>query len=141
MRIFTIRQKTRVWALRLSRAASFCSATAIGVLIAVLLMLLAPNEALITHRSEANLACAAIIGSALALVLSLSIIPAQKAAEAFSPAILKIYAGDRALLFVFLLLSASSMTSILLGTGWTLGLSVRSRSPFNSYSSVYHSTG
>jgi hypothetical protein len=53
---------------------------------------------------EVNLSSATIIGAALALVLSLSTIPAQRAAEAFSSAILNLYARDRALLLVFLTL-------------------------------------
>lgn len=68
--------------------------------------------------SEVNLTSAVVIGAALALVLSLSIIPAQKAAEAFSPAILRLYAGDRSLLLVFLILVLTTMGSILLGTRW-----------------------
>ena len=55
-------------------------------------------------------------------MLSLSIIPAQKAAEAFSSAVLKLYARDRALLSVFALLVCTTMASILLGSGWSLGL-------------------
>ena len=67
---------------------------------------------------ELSLASATIIGAALALVLSLSIIPAQRAAEAFSPAILNLYGRDRALLLVFLTLVTTTMLSILLGAGW-----------------------
>lgn len=37
--------------------------------------------------NELHLACAGLIGTIFALVLSLSIIPAQRAADAFSPAI------------------------------------------------------
>ena len=65
-----------------------------------------------------HLTSAAIIGGALALVLSLSVIPAQRAAEAFSPAILNLYARDRALLMVFLTLVGTTMLSVLLGTEW-----------------------
>jgi hypothetical protein len=61
---------------------------------------------------ELHLASATIIGAALALVLSLSIIPAQRAAEAFSPAILNLYARDRALLLVFLTLVTTTMLSV-----------------------------
>jgi hypothetical protein len=39
-------------------------------------------------------------------VLSLSIVPAQKAADVFSSAILKLYARDRTTLWVFTLLHA-----------------------------------
>ena len=54
--------------------------------------------------SETHLAAAQIIGAALALVLSLSIIPAQRAAELFSISVLKQFANDRALIGVFLIL-------------------------------------
>jgi hypothetical protein len=67
---------------------------------------------------ELSLTSATIIGAALALVLSLSIIPAQRAAEAFSPAILNLYARDRALLLLFLTLVTTTMLSVLLGAGW-----------------------
>jgi uncharacterized membrane protein len=67
--------------------------------------------------SEVHLASAGIIGTALAMVLSLSIVPAQKAADVFSPAILRLYARDRTTLGVFALLSCAAMASLLLGTG------------------------
>jgi hypothetical protein len=98
-------------------------ATVIGAIVGALCLLSPTTTDLAAHLSEVNLTSALIIGSALALVLSLSIIPAQRAAEAFSPAILKIYARDRALLLVFLLLSGASLLSVLFGTGWTLGWS------------------
>src|ERR1700686_5010173 len=72
-----------------------------------------------------HLTSAAIIGGALALVLSLSVIPAQRAAEAFSPAILNLYARDRALLMVFLTLVGTTMLSVLLGTEWIESLNAR----------------
>jgi hypothetical protein len=68
--------------------------------------------------SETHLAAAQIIGAALALVLSLSIIPAQRAAELFSISVLKLFAKDRALIIVFLVLVASTMLSLLLGSSW-----------------------
>jgi len=85
------------------------------ILIALQIFVQAPAD---LKAGEVNLTSAVVIGGALALVLSLSIIPAQKAAEAFSPAILKLYARDRALLIVFLILVLTTMGSILLGTGW-----------------------
>jgi hypothetical protein len=75
--------------------------------------------------SEVHIGCAGIIGTALALILSLSIIPAQKAAEAFSSAILRLYAQDRTLIFVFGLLSTTALVSLLLGTNWAYGAGAR----------------
>src|SRR6266516_8018438 len=70
------------------------------------------------QTSEVHLTCAQIIGAALALILSLSIIPAQRAAEAFSPAILKLYAQDRWLVAAFLILAGTTTLSVLLGTNF-----------------------
>jgi hypothetical protein len=75
--------------------------------------------------SEVHLASADIIGTPLALVLSLSIVPAQKAADVFSSAILKLYARDRTTLWVFALLSCAALASLLLGTGWTFSQGAR----------------
>jgi hypothetical protein len=75
--------------------------------------------------SEVHLACAGIIGTALALVLTLSIVPAQKAADVFSSAILKLYARDHQLHVVFWSLSLLALVSLLLGTNWTFHISPR----------------
>ena len=103
-------------------------ATTVGLLLAGLFALTLP-DALVTSAtlkvSEVHLASAGIIGTALALVLSLSIVPAQKAADVFSSAILKLYARDRTMLRVFALLSCAALASLLLGTGWTFSLSAR----------------
>lgn len=103
-------------------------ATSAGLLLAGLFALSLP-EAMVTNAtvkvSEVHLASAGIIGTALALVLSLSIVPAQKAADVFSSAILRLYARDRTTLGVFALLSCAALASLLLGTGWTFSLSAR----------------
>ena len=75
------------------------------------------------HIREVNLACAGIAGTALALILTLSITPIQKAGEAFSQSILRLYGRDRALSLTFVLLSVTCILSLLVGTGWDLGLS------------------
>ncbi len=72
-----------------------------------------------------HLACAGIIGTALALVLSLSIVPAQKAADVFSSAILQLYARDRVLWTVFASLACLTLLSVLLGTDWAFGVGPR----------------
>ena len=68
--------------------------------------------------SELFLTCVVVIGGALALILSLSIIPAQRAAEAFSAAILQLYAQDRWLAIAFLTLVTTTTVSALLGTNF-----------------------
>jgi hypothetical protein len=75
--------------------------------------------------SEVYLTCAQVIGAALALILSLSIIPAQRAAEAFSPAVLKLYAQDRSLVAAFVILAATTTLSVLLGTNFLSLLDAR----------------
>lgn len=103
-------------------------ATSAGLILAGLFALSLP-EGMVTNAtvkvSEVHLASAGIIGTALALVLSLSIVPAQKAADVFSSAILRLYARDRTTLGVFALLSCAALASLLLGTGWTFSLSAR----------------
>jgi hypothetical protein len=75
--------------------------------------------------NELHLACAGLIGTIFALVLSLSIIPAQRAADAFSPAILTLYRDDMTIKLVSSYLAATAVVSALLGLGWTSGLSPR----------------
>ncbi len=126
--LFKVRSQVH---LRGRSALSFSSkwiASAAGLLLAALFALTLP-ESLVTSAalksSEVHVAGAGIIGTALALVLSLSIIPAQKAADVFSSAILKLYARDWVSLSVFSLLSFAALASLLLGSGWTLWLSPR----------------
>ena len=112
----------------LTRGENYIATTA-SVLVAALFALTLPEAFLLPNgvlkTSEVHLASAGIIGTALALVLSLSIVPAQKAADVFSAAILKLYARDRTMLWVFALLSCAALLSLLLGTGWSFYLSAR----------------
>jgi len=103
-------------------------ASAAALLLAVLFALTLAQgmvKSVMINESAVHLASAGIIGTVLALVLSLSIIPAQKAADVFSSAILQLYARDRTTYGVFLLLSCTALTSLLLGTGWTFSLTPR----------------
>jgi hypothetical protein len=92
------------------------SATLLSTFITAAFLVLADSQNM--KASETHLAAAQIIGAALALVLSLSIIPAQRAAELFSISVLKRFAKDRALIIVFLVLVATTMLSLLLGSSW-----------------------
>jgi hypothetical protein len=99
-------------------------ATILAILFFLLFFLLVQDtEELKT--SEVHLTCAQVIGAALALILSLSIIPAQRAAETFSPAVLKLYAQDRWLLAAFLILALTTTGSVLLGTNFFPGIDPR----------------
>jgi hypothetical protein len=117
MRLFRAQQvstrASRYTLAHLSRGA----ATVFALVVCFLFFVLAHDLSnLIT--SEVHLTCAQVIGAALALILSLSIIPAQRAAEAFSPAILKLYAQDRWLVAAFMILAGTTTLSVLLGTNF-----------------------
>lgn len=102
-------------------------ATLISIAIAVTLLLFLPDIGPDTDNlkiSEVHLASAAIIGTALALVMTLSVIPAQKAADSFSSAILRLYARDISTILVFATLAVMVVASLLLGLGWDIGLTV-----------------
>lgn len=110
-------------------ALAFCGrwlATIAGLFLAAVFIGTLPENMLVSLKvSEVHLASAGIIGTALALVLSLSVVPAQKAADIFSSAILRLYARDRTTLGVFTLLSCAALVSLLFGTGWTFLVSPR----------------
>ena len=117
MRLFRAQQV----AARVSRQAfthaAHWSATIVTLLIFVI-FIVTVQDAKELKTSEVHLTCAQVIGAALALILSLSIIPAQRAAEDFSPAVLKLYAQDRRLLVAFLILALATTGSVLLGTNF-----------------------
>jgi hypothetical protein len=126
--LFWMRNKAYLKGRNLFTFATKRIATAAGLVLAVLFAFTLP-QAMVTgatvKMSEVHLASAGIIGTALALVLPLSIIPAQKAADVFSSAILRLYARDRTTLNVFAWLSCAALISLLLGTGWTFSASAR----------------
>jgi hypothetical protein len=117
----------KIWQ-RALRVMGASMATLAGLAIAVVFACSLPQAFLDNpnfRMSEVHLACAGIIGTALALVLTLSIVPAQKAADVFSSAILNLYARDWQLLFVFAVLSFLALVSVLFGTNWTFNISAR----------------
>src|SRR5262249_31753802 len=93
VRLFQTRQRTERVRRRILTHVYRWSATIVSVLILLLFVTLAQDTGNL-KVSEVHLTCAQVVGAALALILSLSIIPAQRAAEAFSPAVLKLYAKD-----------------------------------------------
>jgi hypothetical protein len=120
MRLFKMQQQSASSARRVWNYANQWLATLIALAAASLFMLAGPTPDKVMNATDVHLACAGITGGALALILSLSIIPAQKAAEAFSAAILKLYARDVTLLLVFALLSTSAIVSVLQGAEFPL---------------------
>ena len=117
MRLFRAQQTAARMTGRALAYAGRWSATIVAILISLLFIVFVQDTEHL-RTSEVELACAQMIGAALALLLSLSIIPAQRAAEAFSPAILQLYAQDRWLLGAFLTLVATTSASVLLGTNF-----------------------
>ena len=104
------------------------SATLIGLTAGAAFFFSAPDEFFSSSAiksSEVHLAVAGIAGTALALMFSLAIIPAQRAVDAFSTAILRLYARDKTILLVFLLISLIGVVSVLMGTGWAFSISTR----------------
>jgi len=97
------------------------SATLVSVLLAGVFVAFTGASSTL-KASEVSLTCTQVIGAALALILSLSIIPAQRAAEAFSPAVLKLYAKDHWLVGAFLTLALTTAGSVLLGTNFLPGI-------------------
>lgn len=103
-------------------------ATQIGVFGAVLFIIFVPQDFLSSgslRSSEIHLAVAGVAGTALALLFSLAIIPAQRAVDAFSTAILRLYAQDKIMTIVFSLLSLIAIFSLILSAGWTLSVNPR----------------
>jgi hypothetical protein len=121
--LFLSRHRAALWGARslaaLTRIGVACIATLISLPIALwaLFALTEVSKAQNFPQLEVHLASAGIIGTALALILTLSIIPAQRAAEAFSTAILRLYARDRSTHVIFALLTLLTVLSILVGTG------------------------
>jgi hypothetical protein len=68
-----------------------------------------------SHLDEVFLAAGSLIGTALALVFSLSVIAVQRAAEAFSPSITWLYRNDRGTQAVFLILAVFCILSFTMG--------------------------
>lgn len=114
----------RRWGAKVGRLALTSGATLLSVLVVGLLLWIGDFGSG-TKASETSLAAAQIIGAALALVLSLSIIPAQRVAELFAIPVLTLFAKDRALRAAFLVLVCTTLLSLLLGTSWTSRLDVR----------------
>ena len=121
MRLFRAQQRGERIGQRTILYASRWSATLLSVLLAGLFIAVADASSTL-KASEVSLTCAQVIGAALALILSLSIIPAQRAAEAFSPAVLKLYAKDHWLIGAFLILALTTAGSVLLGANFLPGM-------------------
>jgi len=89
----------------------------IGLFIAAFLYLPSSQEALIKFDGIHNifLAVGGMIGTMLALVISLSIIPIQRAAEVFTPTIIRLYKNDQVTLRIFILLTFFCVAFFIIG--------------------------
>ncbi len=126
VRLFRFQQATRAFGSRIYSYIKATYATLTSILIAVALLVFLPEfdpNNVNLKISEVHFASAGIIGTALALVMTLSVIPAQKAADVFSSAVLRLYASDAATIIVFATLAIMVVLSLLLGLGWDFGLS------------------
>lgn len=70
-----------------------------------------------------------LIGTMLALVFSLSIIPVQRAAESFTPSVLRLYSKDRVTQTIFVILAIFCLVSFIMAAGGFVGLEARSLVP------------
>ncbi|MBF2754901.1 MAG: hypothetical protein ISN29_06520 [Gammaproteobacteria bacterium AqS3] len=92
-------------------------ATVVGFLFGGALWICAPASLSPNFPIEdVHLASAGLIGTALTVLLTLSIVPAQRAADLFSSAVLRLYARDGKLLALFFLLSILTLFSLTLST-------------------------
>ncbi len=126
LRLLNLGIVLRKWGDRMGRFLFATLMTLISILISAAFEIFQPTVGpgqVLDHIREVNIGCSAIAGTALVLVLTLSVIPAQKAAEAFSQAILRLYLKDRTLSLSFALFGVTCLVSLLIGTGWNAGMS------------------
>lgn len=112
------------WIGAASRYIGLCAGTIIGLLATSFLY--TPYAQNILGKYEnlypAFMAIGGIIGTMLALVLSLSIIPIQRATEVFTPSIINAYKTDRVTLFIFSLLILFCVGSFTFGVDGITGV-------------------
>lgn len=93
--------------------------TIVGVIFIATLQLSAVRHAVggFTGLREFFLAIGGMIGTMLALVFSLSIIPVQRAVETFTPSITKLYRDDRTTQVIFIVLGVFCLISFVMAVG------------------------
>jgi len=108
---------------RLGVIISNCAATIAGLIVVYVLYLPLAQETLskTTGLEAIFLAIGGLIGTVLALVISLSVIPIQSASENFSSSIVHLYKEDRVTRNIFALLAVFCLTSFLMSIGEVFG--------------------
>ncbi len=97
----------------------------LGIAVAAFLFL-PKNQNLLGHIESPNaifLAIGGLIGTVLALVFSLSIIPIQNAAANLTQSVIKLYSRDRLSKYIFSTLSIFCLSSFLMVFGNSMGIS------------------
>lgn len=87
-----------------------------GVVLGGILSFSIPQKGLAgtENLTEIFIGAGALIGTMVALVLSLSIIPVQRAAEVFTPSIIRLFRQDRTTQFIFFTLGILCLLSFAL---------------------------
>jgi hypothetical protein len=102
---------------------SNCAASIFGLFILFILYMPLAQSVVgkISNLDAIFLAIGGLIGTILALVISLSIIPIQAAAESFSSSIIRLYREDKVTRYIFALLSIFCLISFLMAIGEAFG--------------------
>lgn len=95
---------------------SFYSLTILGILMASILYLPSAQQAIAQFNNVDTIliAMGGMIGTMIALVFTLSIIPIQRAVETFSPSVTWMYRNDRVTQFIYIVLALFCLLSFLL---------------------------
>ena len=132
VRVFKARSSTARWVNTITNYAGLFAGTIIGLL-ATSFLFTPYSQNIATNFDNLNtvfIAIGGIIGTMFALALSLSIIPIQRAAEIFTPSIIRLYKNDRVTLLIFVLLTLFCITSFILSIDGILPLGTEKLFPF-----------
>lgn len=88
---------------------------------------LAKNIAASQNLDGLFLACGGLIGTMIALIVSLSIIPIQKSVESFTTSVTHLYSKDKVIQFIFVSLSVLCLSSFLMSVDGLSGLSTKNQ--------------
>jgi len=110
---------------------SNCAVSILGVIFAVGLAHPTVQRALgqFKNLDAIFVTSAGLIGTMLALVFSLSIIPIQRAAESFTPSVIRLYSKDKVTHAIFIVLAIFCLVSFIMAAGGFIGLQARSLLP------------
>lgn len=108
----------------LGRGLSYVAVSIIGCLVALNLFSAASQKALVsfTTLDAFFTAIGGLIGTILALVISLSVIPVQSAADVFSSSVVRLYREDKVTQFIFTTLSIFCLMAFWMAVGDIFGL-------------------